>query len=216
MSVYGRYVLPTLTDIAMGNRVLTRDRARWVPRAWGIVLEIGAGSGRNAPHYGPAVEKLFALEPSEPLRRRARERFAPRPFAVEFLSSAAEAIPLGDGAVDSVVSTWTLCSIDDPVRALGEVRRVLRAGGRLIFIEHGRAPDRTVAAWQDRLTPVWRCVAGGCRLNRPVAELLTGSGFTIEALDASYAPGLRVASYFYRGVARDSAEGGSQWPPGGA
>lgn len=206
MSVYGRYVLPFLTDVTMGTRVLTRDRARWVPRARGIVLEIGAGSGRNGPFYGPAVEKLFALEPSEELRRLARARLAPMPFAVEFLPCAAEKIPLDDGAVDSVVCTWTLCTIGDPARALVEVRRVLRAAGRVIFVEHGRSPDPRVATWQNRLTPLWRRVAGGCHLNRPIRELLEGSGFAIEELDASYAPGPSVGSYFYRGVARAGAE----------
>jgi len=202
VSAYGRYVLPFLTDFTMGNRALTRERARWVPRARGIVLEIGAGSGRNGPFYGPAVEKLFALEPSEELGRLARARLAPMPFAVQFLPCAAEKIPLGEGAVDSVVSTWTLCTIGDPARALVEVRRVLRPGGGVIFIEHGRSPDPRVAAWQSRLTPLWRRVAGGCHLNRPIQELLEGSGFAIEELEASYAPGPRVGSYFYRGIAR--------------
>ena len=210
MSVYGRYVHPFLTDRAMGKRALSRDRARWVPRARGIVLEIGAGSGRNGPFYGQAVEKLFALEPSQELRRLAQARLARMPFAVEFLPCAAEEIPLGEGAVDSVVSTWTLCTIGDPARALVEVRRVLRPGGQLIFIEHGRSPDPRVAAWQSRLTPLWRRVAGGCHLNRPIPELLDGGGFACEELEASYAQGPSVGSYFYRGIAR--AGEGTQAP----
>jgi ubiquinone/menaquinone biosynthesis C-methylase UbiE len=204
VSFYGRYILPFLTDVAMGNRIASRERARWVPRARGIVLEIGAGSGRNGPFYSREVEKLVALEPAEELRRLARPRMVELPFAVEFLPDPAERIPLGDGAVDAVVSTWTLCTVADPPRALAEVRRVLRASGRLIFVEHGRSPDRGVVAWQDRLTPLWRRVAGGCHLNRPIADLVRRGGFAIEELEISYAPGPRVAAYLYRGIARHS------------
>lgn len=207
MSFYGRYILPFLIDFAMSNRVASRERARWVSRARGIVLEIGAGSGRNGAFYGREVEKLIALEPSEELRRRARRRMAGVPFAVEFLADPAEAIPLGDGVVDSVVTTWTLCTVADPLRALTEVRRVLRPDGRLIFVEHGRSPDPTVVAWQDRATPLWRRVAGGCHLNRPIAGLLADAGFVTEELQIGYAPGPRVASYLYRGIARDPTGG---------
>jgi ubiquinone/menaquinone biosynthesis C-methylase UbiE len=202
VSLYGRYVLPFLTDISMGNRILGRERARWVPRARGVVLELGAGSARNAPFYGRDVETLLALEPSAELRRMARRRTVAVPFRVEFLSSSAEDIPLGDGVVDCVVSTWTLCTVADPGRALAEVRRVLRADGRLIFVEHGRSPDPAVVAWQDRLTPLWRRVAGGCRLNRPVAELLAKAGLVTDELETGYVPGPKIASYLYRGIAR--------------
>lgn len=202
MSFYGRYLLPLLIDVAMSNRLARRERARWIPRARGIVLEIGVGSGRNGPFYGPEVDKLLALEPSEELRRTARRRMAGVPFAVEFLPDPAERIPLGDGAVDSVVTTWTLCTVADPARALAEVKRVLRADGRLIFVEHGRSPDPRVVAWQDRLTPLWRRVAGGCHLNRPIADLLKDAGFVTEELETDYVSGPRVASYLYRGIAR--------------
>lgn len=202
MGLYARYVLPLLTDLAMGSRVVGRERARWVPRARGIVLEIGVGSGRNAPFYGRAVERLLALEPSEGLRRLARRRMAAAPFPVEVLPHPAEAIPLGDDAVDSVVTTWTLCSVADPGRVVAEVLRVLRPEGRLIFVEHGRSPEPGVRAWQDRLTPVWRRVAGGCHLNRPIADLLTRGGLVFEEIETGYAGGTRIGSYFYRGIAR--------------
>ena len=202
MGLYARYVLPLLTDLAMGSRVVGRERARWVPRARGIVLEIGVGSGRNAPFYGRAVERLLALEPSEGLRRLARRRMAAAPLPVEVLPHPAEAIPLGDDAVDSVVTTWTLCSVADPGRVVAEVLRVLRPEGRLIFVEHGRSPEPGVRAWQDRLTPVWRRVAGGCHLNRPIADLLTRGGLVFEEIETGYAGGTRIGSYFYRGIAR--------------
>jgi SAM-dependent methyltransferase len=212
MSFYGRYVLPFLTDVAMSNRVASRERARWVPRARGIVLEIGAGSGRNGPFYGREVEKLLALEPSEELRRLARRRMVEVPFAVEFLPHPAEEIPLGDGAVDSVITTWTLCTVADPPRALAEMRRVLRGDGRLIFVEHGQAPDPSVVTWQDRLTPLWRRVAGGCHLNRPIADLLAGAGFVTEELETSYTRGPRVSSYLYRGIAQVARTGDAEHP----
>jgi SAM-dependent methyltransferase len=212
VSLYGRYVLPFLTDVAMSNRVASRERARWVPQARGIVLEIGAGSGRNGPFYGREVQKLLALEPSEELRRLARRRMVEVPFAVEFLPHSAEDIPLGDGTVDSVVTTWTLCTVADPPRALAEVRRVLRPAGRFIFIEHGRSPHPSVVVWQDRLTPLWCRVAGGCHLNRPIADLLAGAGFVTEELETSYAPGPRVGSYLYRGIARGTPRGNAEHP----
>jgi SAM-dependent methyltransferase len=123
---------------------------------------------------------------------------------VEFILRPAEAIPLADGTMDTVVTTWTLCTIPDPVRALREMRRVLRSDGRLIFVEHGRAPDPGVVKWQDRLTPVWRRIAGGCHLNRPIDRLLGQGGFEVTELEASYTPGFRVAAYLYRGLARPS------------
>jgi SAM-dependent methyltransferase len=127
------------------------------------------------------------------------------PFPVEVLSCSAESIPLGDGTVDTAVSTWTLCSIGDPIRALREVSRVLRPGGHLIFIEHGRSPDVGTAAWQRRLTPLWRRVAGGCHLDRPIPELIASAGFHREEFEDGYARGPRVTSFFYRGVARVDA-----------
>jgi ubiquinone/menaquinone biosynthesis C-methylase UbiE len=202
MRLYGDYVVPVLTALAMRNRVARRERTRIVPRAEGVVLEIGVGSGLNIPLYGPGVRQLYGVDPSPVLLRLARRRAARAPFPVELLQCPAEDTPLASGSVDCVVTTWTLCTIPDPAPALEQVRRVLRPEGRLIFVEHGRSPDPGVAAWQDRLTPAWRKLAGGCHLNRRIDRLLASGGFEVAELEAGYAPGPRVATYLYRGVAR--------------
>jgi ubiquinone/menaquinone biosynthesis C-methylase UbiE len=202
MSLYARYVLPVLTDLVMRNRVAHGERVRFVPHASGDVLEVGVGSGLNIPIYGPAVRTLSALDPSPELLRLACHQAAGARFPVTFMQQSAEAIPLADGAVDTVVTTWTLCTIPEPVQALREMRRVLRADGRLIFVEHGRAPDPAVVKWQDCLTPLWRRIAGGCHLNRSIDRLLALGGFEITELDRGYTAGLRVAAYLYRGLAR--------------
>ena len=207
MGFYRKYLLPTLTDLAMRSRTLRPERARWVPLASGVVLEVGVGSGLNLPIYSREVQQLYALDPSEALLRMARSRAARAAFPVEFLCQPAEAIPLADGSVDTVVTTWTLCTIPDPVTALVEMRRVLRPEGRLIFVEHGRSPDPAVARWQDRLTPLWRSVAGGCHLNRPIDLLLRSGGFEALEVNRGYVAGPRVSSYLYRGMARPAPGG---------
>lgn len=207
MGLYRKYLLPTLTELAMRNRTLRPERARWVPLASGVVLEVGVGSGLNLPIYSQGVRKLYALDPSEELLRMARARAAGAAFSVEFLCRPAEMIPLADGSVDDVVTTWTLCTIPNLVAALQEMRRVLRPEGRLIFVEHGRSPDRTVARWQDRLTPLWRRVTGGCHLNRPIDRLLRAGGFEASEMNRGYVAGPRVGSYLYRGMARPAPGG---------
>jgi SAM-dependent methyltransferase len=202
MGFYGRRLLPVLTDLAMRNPMARAERARFVPLASGDVLEIGVGSGLNIPIYGPGVRRLFALDPSPELLRMARRQAAGARVPVTFMQQSAEAIELPDAAVDTVVTTWTLCTIPDPGQALREMRRVLRADGRLIFVEHGRAPDPTVVRWQDRLTPLWRRIAGGCHLNRAIDGLLEDAGFEITEVERGYSARPRVASYLYRGLAR--------------
>lgn len=202
MGFYERRILPRLIDLAMRNRAARAERAKYVPLASGVVLEVGIGSALNLPFYGPRVERLHALDPSAELWGIGRRRIASAPFPVEFHLDTGERIALPDASVDSVVMTWTLCSIPEPVRALREMKRVLRPGGRLIFIEHGRAPDSGVVAWQDRLTPLWRRVAGGCHLNRRIDDLIREAGFEMERLEIGYAEGPRLFGYFYRGVAR--------------
>jgi SAM-dependent methyltransferase len=202
MTLYGKYVLPVLTDLAMRNKGATAERARWVPMAAGVVLEIGAGSGLNFTHYGPDVRKVYALDPSAELRRMAGPRAERARVLIEFLAAPAEAVPLPDGSVDTVVTTWTLCTIPDPQGALHEMGRVLRGGGRLIFVEHGRASDPRVVRWQERLTPAWRRIAGGCHLNRPIAALIEAGSFEVTEMECGYARGPRVSAYLYRGVAR--------------
>jgi ubiquinone/menaquinone biosynthesis C-methylase UbiE len=201
---YDRYVLPRLIDLSMRSSIAREQRARFVPLASGTVLEIGLGSGLNLPFYSGSVRALYGLEPSAVLQRMARKRSLRARFPVELIAGSAEDIPLEGESVDSVVTTWTLCSIRDPVKALGEMKRVLKPGGQLVFIEHGRSPDAGVVAWQDRLTPLWRPVAGGCHLNRPIDALIAGAGFGLERFEAAYARGPRLFSYLYKGVARKS------------
>jgi ubiquinone/menaquinone biosynthesis C-methylase UbiE len=191
-----------LTHLTMSKKALADERARWIPLAAGVVLEIGMGSGLNMPFYSSSVRRLYALEPSEALRRMAASRAGRAGFPVEFLAASAEAIPLPGASVDAVTTTWTLCTIGDARRALQEFQRVLRPEGRVIFVEHGRSPDPQVVRWQDRLTPVWRRVAGGCHLNRPIDRMLVEGGFAIETLECGYIRGPRFGTYLYRGIAR--------------
>jgi ubiquinone/menaquinone biosynthesis C-methylase UbiE len=148
------------------------------------------------------VDKLYALDRSAELLRRAMRRGKCSSFSIVPLCHPAERIPLPDASIDSVVMTWTLCSIADPVAALREARRVLMRDGQLIFVEHGRAVDPAVIRWQDRLTPMWKRFAGGCHLNRPIDRLLEEGGFEVSAVEKGYVAGLRIGAYFYRGVAR--------------
>ena len=200
MSFHERWVLPPLLDLAMRHPELRRYRMRVAPRAGGTVLEIGAGTGLNFAYYSPGA-RVIALDPAEALLHRAERRARDAPVPVEFIASPGETIPLDDASVDNVVMTWTLCSIPEPLAALGEIRRVLRPHGRLYFAEHGRAPDAGVAAWQRRLNRVWTPLAGGCRLDRQVDVLLHDAGLRIEDLDAGYARLPRVLGYMYVGSA---------------
>jgi ubiquinone/menaquinone biosynthesis C-methylase UbiE len=177
-------------------------RKRVVGAAQGRVLEIGIGSGLNLPLYGPQVCSILALEPSPALLRMARKRAAKASIAVDFLEASAEIVPLDDHDVDTVVTTWTLCTIPDAPRALAEMRRVLKPAGTLLFVEHGRAPEPGVARWQDRLDPFWSRIAGGCHLNRKVDDLIAGSGFRFESLAHARLPGPRTHTFLYEGSAK--------------
>lgn len=214
MGFYAKHVLPRFIDLAMRNKDTTRVRADWVPRAQGEVLEVGIGSGLNLPFYSPDVHRVYGVEPSPELQKMARKRVAGQTVKVEFLpQSAEEPLPLSDKSIDTVVIPWTLCSISDAPRALQQMKRVLKPSGRLIFVEHGRAPDSGVAAWQDRLTPLWKRLAGGCHLNRRIDELFMGAGFTIDELRTTYLPGPRPMTYTYQGFAgAPSAATGSGLP----
>ena len=201
--MYTKYILPRIIDLVMKNKDMARLRADWVPHAHGDVLEIGIGSGLNLPFYSSEVRRLYGVEPSVELQRLARVRAASATTKVEFLSqSAEEALPLSDQSIDTVVITWTLCSIADPPSALRQMKRVLKPSGLLIFVEHGRAPDPKVSTWQDRITPVWKRIGGGCHLNRNIDVLLKDAGFKIEELETNYLPGPRPMTYTYRGFAR--------------
>ncbi|MBY0278860.1 class I SAM-dependent methyltransferase [Candidatus Binatia bacterium] len=202
MGLYDRLVLPKLLDFAMRQKPISMQRQKVVPEASGRVLEIGIGSGLNLAFYDRGrVTKLWGLEPSEELRRIARERARAAGIEVEFLGLPGEQITLDDASVDTVVTTYTLCTIPGVARALGEMRRVLVPGGAMLFSEHGRAPDADVVRWQDRLDRVWGYVAGGCHLNRPIAELIRDAGFRMSALDSMYVPGPRPFTYTYWGKA---------------
>jgi ubiquinone/menaquinone biosynthesis C-methylase UbiE len=203
MGVYAKYALPRLIDFAMSNKDATRLRAAWVPHARGNVLEVGMGSGLNLPFYSREVQRVYAVDPSSELQRMAQRRVTSVSPAIEFLCQSAEQpLPLADSCVDTVVLTWTLCSIPNALRALEEMKRVLKTDGRLIFVEHGRAPDPGVATWQDRLTPLWKRITGGCHLNRRIDELLTAAGFQMMELTKSYLPGPRPMTYTYQGFAQ--------------
>lgn len=203
MGLYENFILPQLVHCACASRLVTRERMRLVPRAQGRVLEVGMGSGLNLAHYDPArVAKVWGLEPSEGMRRKAALRLAASPVPVEWLSLPGEQIPLPDDSIDTVVLTFTLCTIPDWQTALMQIRRVLRPEGRLLFCEHGAAPDIAVRRWQDRLNPIWQRLAGGCQLNRPIDQLLEQAGFRMRRLEPGYLPRTpRFAGYLYRGVA---------------
>jgi ubiquinone/menaquinone biosynthesis C-methylase UbiE len=202
MSFYDKWVLPRLTDFAMRNKEATRYRSQIVPQAHGAVLEIGVGSGLNLPFYGASVEHVYGLDPSNELLIMAREKARAITIPVDFLAYSGEEIPLDSGCIDTVVTTWTLCSTPDPVQALKEMKRVLKPGGALLFAEHGLAPEARVQRWQRRINPLWSRITGGCNLNRKMDELIKASGFRIEELETAYAKGPRPMSYVYSGRAQ--------------
>jgi ubiquinone/menaquinone biosynthesis C-methylase UbiE len=202
MGFYATYLFPAVLDRVMRQEPIRRQREKVVPRAEGRVLEVGVGSGLNLAFYDRSkVETLWGLDPSVALQRRARERAEAAGIAVEFLPVSGEEIPLEDASVDSVVITYTMCSIPDVHRALAEMHRVLRPGGSLLFSEHGRAPDAGLVRWQERLNPLWRRLSGGCNLNRAIPDLLGAAGFTLAELESMYLPGPRLLTFTYWGSA---------------
>ncbi len=202
MGFYQDQIVPRLINLAMRHPRLAEYRGRVLSAAAGRVLEIGIGSGLNLPFYGRGVEQVIGLEPSPKLLAMARRAEGAKTRVVEFIEGSAEAIPLERASIDTVVTTWTLCSIPDSARALAEMRRVLEPSGRLLFVEHGRAPEPNVVWWQDRLTPAWKCLAGGCHLNRAIADLIENAGFAFDRLRTGYMPGPRAMTFIYEGSAR--------------
>ncbi|HEY7016729.1 MAG TPA: class I SAM-dependent methyltransferase [Streptosporangiaceae bacterium] len=201
MGIYQDQFLPRFTNKVMNRRDLQPIRDRVCAGLTGEVLEIGFGSGLNLPHYPPDVTRLRAVDPATLGRRLAAARVAASPVPVEYIGLDGQAIPLDSASVDHVVSTWTLCTIPDPGRALAEVRRVLRPGGSLHFVEHGLSPDARVARWQNRLTPLQRLVAGGCHLNRPIDRIIAGSGLELAGLTNYYVEGPKSMGYSFEGRA---------------
>jgi ubiquinone/menaquinone biosynthesis C-methylase UbiE len=202
MGIYTRFVLPRLTHLAMGQAQLQPYRARVIGGAKGRVLEIGIGSARNLPFYTDAVEELVGVDSSSEMLALAKRTvaFVQRP-KVRLLAHSAEHLPLEDRSFDTVVVTWSLCSIPDPVAALKEARRVLKSEGQLRFVEHGLSPDTAVRKWQDRLTPLWGRLAGGCHLNRKSDDVVRAAGLTLRELRTGYARGPRPMTYMYEGLA---------------
>jgi ubiquinone/menaquinone biosynthesis C-methylase UbiE len=208
MDFYERWILPPILDLVMRRKDLTKYRRAAVAAARGRVLEIGVGSGLNFPLYGKQVEFVYGIDPSPRLLSIARRRAAASGIPVELLLGSATAIPLADNAVDTVVMTWTLCSIPDPLAALREMRRVLKPDGNLCFVEHGLSPEPGVERWQHRITTVWRRMAGGCHLDRKMDDLIRLAGFNLTDLQVEYAPGPRAMSYMYQGCAcRNHSQG---------
>lgn len=202
MGLYDRIILPRLLACAMRNRELVPFRRRLGAAASGRVLEIGIGSALNLPFYGPSVSEVVGVDPSPALVAMARERRPGLAFAFDAIEGAGESLPLDDQSFDTVLTTWSLCSVGNPAQVLREARRVLRPGGQLLFVEHGRAPDASVRWWQDRLTPAWKHIAGGCHLNRSIDDLIGAAGFRLDGLQTGYLPGPKPMTFMYEGRAR--------------
>jgi SAM-dependent methyltransferase len=204
MGFYARHIGPKLVGCLCGMPAILAERQKMVPQARGIVLEIGIGPGLNLPLYDPAqVERVIGVDPDEGFLALGRNRHHAGPIPVEILQAPAERLPLADNSIDTAVITYTLCSVDDPMRALREVRRVLKPDdGRLLFLEHGLSKDASVARWQHRLNPVWRRLAVGCNLTRPVTRLLGEAGFSIAEAEEYYIDGApRPIGFHCRGIA---------------
>jgi ubiquinone/menaquinone biosynthesis C-methylase UbiE len=201
MSLYQDRIVPHLVNLAMRNRHLVPYRQRVMSAAEGRVLEVGMGSGLNLPFYTPRVSELVGLEPSPRLAAMARRAAGSSPVPVRLIEGSAETIPLEDKCIDTIVTSWTLCTIPDVVQALRDMRRVLKPGGQLLFVEHGLAPEPRVRKWQDRLTPIWKRIGGGCHLNRPIRALIETAGFSIDEIRTGYMQGPKPMTYLYEGRA---------------
>ena len=203
MSLYDKYVLPKFLNCACGSKPVARQRKKVVPLAEGKVLEVGIGSGLNLPFYDKSkIDELWGLDPSEELSEMARKVADSEQMEVNFISSGAEEISLPDNHFDSVLVTYTMCTIPEVIRANGEIRRVLKNGGKMIFCEHGEAPDENIRKWQKRINPIWGKFAGGCNINRKIPSLIEDSGFDIIELEEMYLPSTpKIAGYNYWGYA---------------
>lgn len=203
MGFYENRILPKLINCACGMKVVGELRQKVVPQATGRVLEVGMGAALNIPYYDPQkVEWVWGLEPSAGMRELAQPNIAKAPFEVRLLDLPGEEIPLEDHSVDTVLLTFTLCTIPDWQKALQQMRRVLKPDGRLLFCEHGASPEPAVRRWQDRITPLWKKCTGGCHLNRPIDDYIRSAGFRIDALQVGYLTATpRIAGFNYIGTA---------------
>lgn len=203
MGFYDRHIMPLLIETLCSDAGIADERDNVVSRAEGVVLEVGIGSGLNLPFYDPArVDRIIGVDPDEAMWKRSETRRHEFAIPHERIGLSGEEIPLADDAVDSVVVTYSLCTIHDPVSALREMRRIVKPGGRLLFAEHGESPDESVRRWQRGIDPVWKKLAGGCHSGRPIPRLLDDAGWKLESLEQGYIPGPNVLCYQYTGSAR--------------
>ena len=204
MGFYDKYILPKFLNCACGSKPINYQRDKIVPLAKGIVLDIGIGSGLNIPFYNKSnIDHLYGLDPSEELLKIAKPLAKKNELEIEFLQCGAEAIPLPDKSIDTVLITYTMCTIPDIKLSNSEIMRVLKSEGQLLFCEHGLAPDKNIANWQRRINPIWSKIAGGCNLNRDIPKLITSSGFKISNMEEMYLPSTpKFAGYNYWGVAK--------------
>ncbi|MBT8148711.1 MAG: class I SAM-dependent methyltransferase [Gammaproteobacteria bacterium] len=202
MRFYDEYILPHVINCACGLNTVCKQREKVVPQASGRVLEVGIGSALNLPYYQRSeVEFIWGLEPSAGMRAKAQKNLDAADVAVKWLDLPGESIPLANDSADTVLLTYTLCTIPDWQAALAEMRRVLKPDGKLLFCEHGLAPSEKVQRWQQRITPFWKKIAGGCHLDRNIPALLQAAGFRMETLEAGYIKGPRIAAFNYWGRA---------------
>ena len=200
MGLYSKYILPKIAHSLCSHQIIKQQREKVVPRAKGKVLEIGIGSGLNLPFYDPGkVEYVWGLDPSHEMWNLADIKDIH--FDIEYLQAPAETVPLDEKIADTILMTYTLCTVRDAVKALKEMRRVLKPGGELLFCEHGAAPDEKVRKWQDRLNPIWKIMAGGCNLNRQIPTLLEHGGFKIQKMETMFIEGAKFGSFNYWGTA---------------
>ncbi|MEE9347407.1 MAG: class I SAM-dependent methyltransferase [Robiginitomaculum sp.] len=203
MGFYARHILPYAIDAACGASQINQQRAKVVPHARGVVLEIGIGSGRNLPHYNPdKVSKIIGVDPDPHIWKRSAARRATCPIEVERIGLSGEDIPLGKNSVDSVVVTYSLCTIPDAVKALKEMKRIVKPGGQILFTEHGKAPDARVQKFQTRIDPLWGKLGGGCHTGRDIPALFHQAGLKIDTLEQAYIPGPKFVSYNFWGCTK--------------
>ena len=203
MGFYNTYILPKVVDFVCRQKPNLRQREKVIPLATGEVLEIGIGSGLNLPFYhGDNVKHLTAIDPSKAMWNENSVDTQKLPFAFDFVEAYAEDMPVDNNSFDTVVITYTLCSILDTHKALDEMKRVLKPNGKLLFCEHGKAPDKAVQKWQNRINPLWKRLGGGCNLNRDIPMILKDNGFNIDVMDTMYIPGWKPASFNFWGTAK--------------
>ncbi len=206
MGLYERYILPHIIDYGCGSKSIQMQSGKIVPLAEGRVLEIGIGSGLNIPFYNvKKVDFVWGLEPSVGMRKKARKNLKLSAVEVKWLAPAGKEIPLENNSIDTALLTYTLCTISDWHAALRQIHRVLKPSGKLLFCEHGAAPDKSVFKWQNRISPVWKAIGGGCHLNRPIPKYISNGGFSIKTMETLYLPNTpRIAGFNYVGVAENS------------